>query len=188
MDPATGKIYWQEPLKTHIDNAVSTPVFYKNLLLICGLMLKLDTDKPAASVLWPETKAVSRKVLSNTSTALLQGDYLFSAKSSGQLVCLEASTGKQVWATDKVTDLKNGASIHLTPNGDAVFLYTDKGELIRAQLTAKGYREISRTHLLEPTYPFAGRKVAWSPPAFANRCVFARSDKEIICASLAAKP
>jgi outer membrane protein assembly factor BamB len=38
--------------------------------------------------------------------------------SSGELICLEASTGKQVWESDKVTDLKNGASIHLTPNGD----------------------------------------------------------------------
>jgi len=26
-------------------------------------------------------------------------------------------------------------SIHLTPNGDRVFLHTDRGELIRAQLT-----------------------------------------------------
>ena len=76
----------------------------------------------------------------------------------------------------------------MTPNGDGVFLYTDKGELIRAELASKGYREISRTRLLEPTYAFAGRKVAWPPPAYANRCVFARNDKEIVCASLAAKP
>jgi hypothetical protein len=40
------------------------------------------------------------------------------------------SQGKQVWETAKVTDLKNGASIHLTANGDTVLLYTDKGELI----------------------------------------------------------
>jgi hypothetical protein len=42
--------------------------------------------------------------------------------------------------------------------------------------------------LLEPTFPFAGRKVAWSPPAYANRQVFARNGKELICASLAVKP
>jgi outer membrane protein assembly factor BamB len=101
---------------------------------------------------------------------------------------MEASTAKQIWASDKVTDLKPGASIHLTPNGDAVFLYTDKGELIRAQLTSRGYKEISRTRLIEPTYPYAGRKVVWPPPAYANRHVFARNDKELICASLAAKP
>lgn len=44
----------------------------------------------------------------------------------------------------------------------------------------------SRVRLIEPTYPWSGRKVAWSAPAFANRHVFARSDNELICASLAA--
>jgi outer membrane protein assembly factor BamB len=187
LDPATGKTYWRERLLTSSDFVVSTPVFHDNLLLIGGLMLKVDPEKPAASVLWPHTKTASRRILSNTSTALVHDGYVFSAKSSGQFLCLEAKTGKEVWETDKITDLKGGASIHPTLNGDGVFLYTEKGELIRAKLTAKGYNEISRTRLLEPTYPFGGRKVAWSPPAFANRQVFARNDKELICASLAAK-
>ena len=50
------------------------------------------------------------------------------------------------------------------------------------------YKEISRVSLVEPTLPFAGRKVTWSPPAYANRHIFARNGKELICASLAAKP
>ena len=149
-------------------------------------MLQLDPDKPAATVLWPDSKAPTRRIFSHTSTALFKDDHLYSAKSTGQLICLEANTGKKVWESDKVTDLINGASIHLTANGDSVLLYTDKGELIRAQLTAQGYKEISRVALLEPTFPFAGRKVAWSPPAYANRHVFARSGKELVCASLAA--
>jgi outer membrane protein assembly factor BamB len=187
LDPATGMTYWREKLLTSSDYVISTPVFRDNLLLIGGLMLKLDPEKPAASVLWPNTKAVSRRILSNTSTALLQDGYVFSAKSNGQFVCLEATTGKQVWETDKVTDLKGGASIHPTTNDNSVFLYTERGELILAKLSSKGYQEISRTRLLEPTYPFGGRNVAWSPPAYANRCIFARSDKELICVSLAAK-
>ena len=187
LDPAAGKTHWRQPLRTSGDYAVSTPVFHKGRLLIGGLMFQLDPDKPAAVVLWPESKAPARRVLSHTSTALLQGDHLYSAKSSGELVCLEASTGEQVWESTRVTDLKNGASIHLTPNGDSVLLYTDRGELIRAQLSPKGYKEISRARLLEPTFPFGGRKVAWPPPAYANGHVFARSGAELICASLVAK-
>src|SRR5262249_40962563 len=101
---------------------------------------------------------------------------------------LAAATGKEVWKSDKVTDPKSGASIHLTPNGDSVLLYTDQGELIRAKLTAEGYKEICRAAVVEPTFPFGGRKVAWSAPAYANRHIFARTGKELICASLAAKP
>jgi len=61
--------------------------------------------------------------------------------------------------------------------------------LIIARLTPKGYEEISRAHLLEPTNPMAGRGrlVVWSHPAFANKSIYARNDKEIVCYSLAAE-
>ena len=60
-------------------------------------------------------------------------------------------------------------------------------DLIIARLTPKGYEEISRAHLLEPTNTAAGRDVLWSHPAFANRRMYARNDKEIICVSMAAQ-
>jgi hypothetical protein len=138
-------------------------------------------------MLWPETKVVSKRILSNTSTALFRGEYLFSAKTSGELVCLEAGTGKEVWQTNTVTKPGNGSSIHLTQCGEAVFLFTDQGDIILAQLTPQGYHEISRAHLLEPTSPFGGKNRAWTPPAYANRHVFARNDKELV-ARAAAKP
>ncbi len=188
LDPAAGTTYWRQRLLTGSDYAVSTPVFYKDRLLIGGLMFQLNSDKPGATVLWPASKAPARRIYSHTSTALFRGDHLFSAKSTGELVCVEANTGEQVWETDKATDLRNGASIHLTPNGDSVLLYTNKGELIRAQLTAEGYKELSRAAVIEPTMPFGGRKVVWAPPAYANRHIFARSGKELVCASLAANP
>jgi outer membrane protein assembly factor BamB len=184
LDPATGRTYWQEKMKTAAQDAVTTPVFHENRLLLSGLMLQLDANQPAAWVLWPDSKAVSRRTLSVTSTALFRGDYLFSVKGSGLLACLEARSGKQVWETDRVTDLRSGASIHLTPNGDSVFLYTDKGELIRAHLTAQGYQEISRTLLLKPV----AKAKAWPAPAYANGHVFVRNDEELRCASLVANP
>jgi outer membrane protein assembly factor BamB len=188
LDPETGKTYWRQGLRTSSEYVVSTPVYLKDRLLVGGLMFQLDPDKPAAKLLWPDSKAPARKVFSHTSTALFQGDYVFTAKSSGELICLEAATGKELWKSDKATGLENGASIHLTPNGDSVLLYTDKGELIRAQLTGQGYKEISRVAVLEATFPFGGRKVAWSAPAYANRHIFVRNGTELICASLAAKP
>lgn len=58
------------------------------------------------------------------------------------------------------------------------------GHLILARLTPEQYQELSRTHLLDPTNPDPGRPVVWSHPAFANRSVYARNDREIVCASL----
>lgn len=188
LDPSTGRTWWRERLSTPGDMAVSTPVHSEDRLLIGGLMMRLDSNRPAAAILWPEARAPTRRVLSNTSTALMRGAYVYSARTSGELVCLEAGTGKELWQTNTVTEQQNGSSIHLTPCGDAVFLFTDRGELIRARLTPEGYREISRARLLEPTSPFGSRKCAWSPPAYANGHVFARNDQELVCATLTARP
>jgi hypothetical protein len=54
-------------------------------------------------------------------------------------------------------------------------------------LTPRGYDEISRANILSPTNNMPGRAVVWTHPAFANRCVYARNDREIIRVSLAEK-
>ena len=70
------------------------------------------------------------------------------------------------------------------PVGGGFFLFTDEGNLIRAELSPTGYREMSRAHLIDPTWPFDGKKFVYAPPAFANRHVFARNEGEVVCASL----
>jgi outer membrane protein assembly factor BamB len=188
LDPATGKTWWREPRAMHGDFAVAAPTVWNGLLLAGGLMFQLDPGQPAASVLWPEDTVKARRTLSQTSGPLLQDGYLYSHKSQGRLVCLDAHTGQQVWEQEKVTDAKSGACIHLIPNGDCVWLFTDRGDLIRARLSPQGYEELGRAHLLDPTNLFGGRNVLWPPPAFANRNVYARSDVELVCASLEAQP
>ena len=45
---------------------------------------------------------------------------------------------------------------------------------------------MSRAHLLEPTNNMAqGRLTVWTHPAYADRSMFIRNDKEIIRVSLA---
>ncbi|MEQ1858337.1 MAG: PQQ-binding-like beta-propeller repeat protein [Chthoniobacteraceae bacterium] len=186
LDPANGTTFWREPMTTSSNDDIATPVWSGDRLLISGLMFKLDARKPAASIVWPENRGVSKRVLSNTSTPMLAGDLVFSATNRGDLVCLDATTGAELWKTDKATDHKSGPSIHLTQHGDAFFLYNNLGELIRARLTRTGYEEISRSRVIEPVMPFGGRKLTWSPPAYANRHIFVRNERELVCASLAA--
>jgi len=114
---------------------------------------------------------------------VFRDDFIYSAKSLGEFICVDAKTGRQLWATDKVTDSKSGASVHATANGDTVLLYNDRGELIRVRLTPQGYQELSRVRVLEPPATW-GRKCAWAAPAFANRHIYARTNKELVCASL----
>jgi outer membrane protein assembly factor BamB len=132
--PATGKIYWQVPWKAAFDPAqmVASPVWHKDLLLFLGAwgreskMLKLDSAKPGASVLW-ETRA---KPTTTISTPLFQNDnYFYAILGNGSLACLEAANGKEVWSTREPTSGSFG-NAHLTPNGDRVFLFNHTGHLI----------------------------------------------------------
>ena len=107
----------------------------------------------------------------------------------GQLRAVELATGNRLWDTLKPTTggdrpLSSGTAF-LVKNGERYFIFSETGDLIIAHLSPKGYEEISRTHLLDPTSDCFGRSVVWSHPAFADKCIFARNDKEIVCASLA---
>lgn len=188
LDPATGKTWWRQPRALYGDYTAAMPSAQDGLLLAGGLMFQLDPEKPAATVLWPEDTVKARRTLCSTAGPLFQGNYIYGHKAQGRVVCLDAHTGQQVWEREKVVDAKSGACIHLIPNGDSVWLFTDQGDLIRARLSPKGYEELGRAHLLDPTYPFGGRNLLWSPPAFANKHVFARSSVELVCASLDAQP
>jgi len=188
LDPLTGKSYWRERYPGASTYAIPTPVSQGDLLLLNGVMFKLNEEKPGASILWPDRSPPSRRISSDTSGPMLEGDHLFTCNLSGGFVCVEAKSGRIAWETNQVTDSTSGASIHITRNGTSALLFTDKGDLVRAQLAPDGYQEISRARLLNPTYLFGSKKCAWTPPAYANGHVFARTDEELICASLVATP
>ena len=52
----------------------------------------------------------------------------------------------------------------MVKNGDRFFLFNDAGELIIAKLSPKGYEEIDRAKVIEPTGHAMGRDVVYSMP------------------------
>ena len=155
-----------------------------------SLMLRIDSDKP--SLVW-QSKKISEKdtdgLHSVMSTPFLEKGYIYEPCSYGQFRCLKAETGERAWETFEPTTGKSErwGNAFIVKNRDRYFLFNEKGDLIIARLTPEKYEEISRAHLLEPTNTDAGRAVVWSHPAFANLCVYARNDKEIVAVSLAAE-
>jgi outer membrane protein assembly factor BamB len=202
LDPETGKKYWSQPYPVNtpvIRPAVpiATPRKEGDLLFVTSfyhgsLMLKLAADRPAATVLWrgksnsPGKNSEALHALH--ATPVFYDGYIYGICGLGELRCLKADTGKRIWETYAATGGKqaNFATAFIVRQGDRYFLFNDQGDLIIARLAPNGYAEIDRAHLLEPTQLARGRQVVWSHPAFANRCLYARNDKEIICVSLAA--
>ncbi len=99
-------------------------------------------------------------------------------KGTERALCLDEKSGKILWASGLIVR-----------QGDRCFINNDRGELIIAKLSPQGYQEISRTPLIKPTTNPGNRRelgaVNGSHPAYANRCIFARNDEEIISVSLA---
>jgi outer membrane protein assembly factor BamB len=121
----------------------------------------------------------------------VEGGYIYGVCSYGQLRCLNADTGERVWETLQATtsgEPVRWANAFIVKNADRFFLFNERGDLIIARLSPGGYQEQSRTHLLDPLNKDPGRPVVWSHPAFANRHVYARNDREIVCADLAKRP
>jgi len=196
LDPETGALFWSVPMEVRSGLSIPTPRQHGDLLFITSfyngpIMLRLAKDKPGATVLWRGKSNSERNtdgLHSIIPTPFFDGDYIYGVCSYGQLRCLKAATGERVWETFEATTggkEVRWANAFLIKNGDRFFLPNEKGDLIIARLTPDGYHEISRTHLLEPTNTAAGRDVVWSHPAFANRSIYARNDKELVCASLA---
>ena len=194
LDPDTGASYWRIPFKDRADMTICAPVIHDDYLFVSSyyggsLMLKLDDDRPAASVVWRDKRGVAAKLALCISTPLFKGHHLYGIDRSGSLRCLEISTGKLVWETTRATGGIEHGNAHITPNGQREFLFNEAGELIITELTPEGYHELSRTQLIAAT---AGvddhRPVDWSHPAYAGRHIFVRNDDELRCVSLAADP
>jgi outer membrane protein assembly factor BamB len=156
-----------------------------------SLLLHVDPPGTGASTGWRTQKASENDTTHLNSilcTPFLQDGYIYGVCSYGQLRCLKVATGERVWETFKATtdgEPVRWANAFIVRNGDRFFLFNEKGDLIIAKLSPAGYDEVSRAHILEPTNKDCGRFVVWSHPAFANRCVFARNDKELVCVDLA---
>jgi outer membrane protein assembly factor BamB len=205
LDPATGEKLWEHAWDIKAGLTAPTPRLDGDRLFLTAfyngpLMLKLDADKPGATVLWKGKSASEMPdrtdgLHSIMSTPVVKDGHIYGVCSYGQLRCLEAATGKRVWETLAATTRSGKpvrwANAFLVAHGDRFFLSNELGELIIARLTPSGYEEIGRAKLLEPTNPDArtekGRMVVWSHPAFANRSVYLRNDKELVCVSLAAE-
>jgi outer membrane protein assembly factor BamB len=207
LNPETGELYWSEKFQARSNLAISTPRLAGDKLLVTAfyngsMLLQLDGDKPAAKVVWKvggrnESPEGTEGLHSIMCTPVVKDDHIYGVCSYGELRCLKLDTGERVWQDLRATGKKEKpserwANAFIVPQGDRYFLFNEKGDLIIAKLTPKGYEEIDRANILEPTGQLgeaygAARKVVWSHPAFANKSAYVRNDKEIVCVSLAAE-
>jgi outer membrane protein assembly factor BamB len=192
LDPETGKRLWSADYEATSGSIIMTPIKSGNLLFVAGysnksLLLKLSTEKPEAVELWRDKKGAAMSPVNVQ--PFLDGEVLYGFDQSGEMIAMELATGKRLWtSTAPLVEGKvlGSGTAFIYKNGDRFFLFNDLGELIICKLSPQGYEEVSRSKpLLEKTGKGFGRDVVWCAPAFADKKLFVRNDKEIICMDLA---
>ncbi|NLX95010.1 MAG: PQQ-binding-like beta-propeller repeat protein [Rhodopirellula sp.] len=198
LQPDSGNVFWHESADLKMGHSIASPVFDPDRRLVFAtsffngpLMMQLDPEMSTARLLWKgesdiELPGRTQGLHGLMATPAFHGGYLYGVCSYGQLRCLEPQTGRRVWETFAATGEGRWATAFLVKHEDRFLLFNEHGELILARLSPKGYEEIGRMAVLEPTMKAGRRMVVWSPPAFAHRALFARNDKEIVCVDLAA--
>lgn len=196
LNPADGQPIWSEPLKPDYAMSIMAPQKSGDLIFAGGIgnvsaTFQLNADGTDTEVLW-RGEAKNSLYAANATPLIADGVIYGCDCRPGAFRAVKLETGERLWETYKPTT-NNRRSAHATaflvkhPPSDTYFLFSEIGDLIRAKLTPEKYTELDRFHVLEPTSTAFGREVVWSHPAFANRCVFARNDKEIVCVSLSAE-
>ena len=190
LDPISGKVLWSVEQETVNGTSIMAPRFLGDQIFIGAWqkkaqMLKVAPDNASAKTVWKGTRDTGVYPVNNT--PFLEDGHIYGVCTEGQLRCVRMSDGERLWETFAPVSGKEEGSgtAHLVKNGDRFFIFGETGDLVIAKLSPKEYVEVSRTHLVDPTSKAFGRSVAWSHPAFADRCVFARNDRELVCVSLA---
>jgi hypothetical protein len=155
------------------------------------MAVELNKEKPGAKVLWYGKSNRMDKadgLHSLMANPVVADGHLYGCCAMGEMRCLDAKTGKEVW---KTYDFIGGnrtdcGTAFVVPHATRFWVYNDQGELFLSELTTKGHKILTRAKIIEPLEKARGRTVVWSHPAFARKCVFVRNDKELVCVSLAA--
>ncbi|RMF42996.1 MAG: pyrrolo-quinoline quinone [Planctomycetota bacterium] len=196
LNPENGQLLWTFPLEPRYGMAIAAPRVRGNRLFATGIgqtavMLPLGNDGHPGEPLW--TGRPKMGLYAGNATPVFAEDAIYGSDcETGQFMAIDPDTGRRLWETFELTTGGDRRASHGTafvvPHEEKYFVFTETGDLVVAALSPEGFQTRGRMHVLEPTAECFGRKVVWSHPAFANRCLFARNDREIVCVSLQAAP
>ncbi len=191
LNPENGERYWTTPFTADSGCVVMTPVRAGDHLFVGAyhgknLMLKLTADKPGVEVVFKDKKGFGLSPVNVQ--PFLQDGVLYGYDDEGGMFGVEIPSGKRLWeSTGPVGGEapQGSATAFMVKNGDRFFFFAETGHLVIGKLTPKGYEEIDKTKVLEQTNKAFGRSVVWCAPAYADKKMYVRNDKEIVCVDLA---
>ncbi len=192
LEPESGKEIWSVPYQSDNGLVVMTPILAGDHLFVGGysdknMLVKLAADGQSAEPVWNESSLHALSPINVQPT--LEGDVMYGFDQDGKLYGVKLPSGERLWNTSEPLAERppRSGTAFIIRQADRYWLFTENGDLILANLTPEGYQELGRAHVIEPTGDAFGRNVVWCSPAFANKRMYVRNDKECIAVDLAAE-
>ncbi|HZS03248.1 MAG TPA: PQQ-binding-like beta-propeller repeat protein [Blastocatellia bacterium] len=149
----TGELLWRLPWPDEWNENIVTPTVCKNLLILSGVRKGTMAVQVAKNGDKWETKQVwhNPEIAMYMNSPVADGDHLYglSAKRKGQFFCLEAATGKILWATTG----REGFNASLLNAGSFLFILTNDASLIVAGKSQQGFEQVAKYSVADrPTF------------------------------------
>jgi outer membrane protein assembly factor BamB len=180
LHPSDGKVAFRYPWRPpmHASVSAAAPLVIGDQIFISasygtGATL-LRSREPDPEKLWSTDEALS----CHYATPVAHDGFLYGfdgradpgLQADSSLRCVELKTGKVRWSEGS---LKAGT---VTLAHDQLLVLTEKGELVRAPATSKGFKAMNRAQIL----PLLVR----AHPALADGLFYARSKDKLVCVDL----
>jgi outer membrane protein assembly factor BamB len=183
---STGEIMWRYPYPAQINiGLVSTPVAVGSRLFVCGGEGKDRNFSACLQMVAADGKIAYRELYRSTewqtnmyNTVAIHEDAVFGFGGNqriGFLHCTNLADGKLLWRQDSDDWTKDQ---NLVIADGLIFALTKKDELVMAEASRDGYRELGRVALgIEVGRP--------QQPTIANGRMYIRGHKTVICYQVA---
>jgi len=175
-----GSILWETPeWKVNTANVPSPLPIGDGRIFLCGgygagaMMLRL---KSAGGKITPSVQyRLQPQVFgSHQQTPILYNNHIYGVIPSKELACIDLN-GKTVWTSGTS---RFGINPYVIADGK-IYVMSDAGELVMAEASPGGYKELGRAKVLGGTEP-------WGPLAIAGGRVLARDLTSMVCLDVTA--
>lgn len=191
LDPQSGKELWRFPYEASYGSIIMSPALIKaagsTYLFIGGfnrknLLLELDPQSAEAKWMWQDEPRRGISAV-NVQPAVID-DVMYGFDQDGELMAVQIPSGERLWTTAQPLSERpqKSATGFLVRLGESrrFLMFAETGELMLIQLDSAGMQVLDRVKLIEPTGSAYGRKIVWSPPAYAGDSIYLRNDKEVL--------
>ena len=173
LDASNGTLLWQMPFTTDFDQNASTPLVFRDFLIIgaidwplAAIRPKLDSGKWSVETVWtnPQTPMFM------SAPVIIGGTvYGLTTRSLGQFAAVDAASGKTLWMTKG----REGENASMLGNALWLLASTTAGTLVVARANPEKYVEMRRYQIAE--------SAVWAHPAITGNSLIVKDIDKLIC-------